>query len=214
MTMDKDKFLEPAPEVKLQHPIAPWRDGSYEHLHGTAYPDLAEETPAVKRLREKFPQDVLAFRGYRGDACVLLRKDDIRAVLQFLRDDPGLNFDLLRDLFGMDDLKTLERQKEFADVGLPNVRFEVIYHLYSLRHRHDLRLRVGIPEVDCKIDTVSALYRCADWFEREAWDMYGIHFQGHPNQRRILNHDAFEGHPLRKDYPVNRRHNFLKPTNP
>jgi len=200
------------PERELHYPAAPWRPESYEHFNGTDFPDLKEEPVVVSQLRAKFPTEVLAFKGYRGDASVLLRRDKLAEVVQFLRDDSQCQMDLLRDLFGVDNLQTDLRLLEFREAGLEEKsRFEVIYHLYSLRFRHDLRLRVGIPENPCEIDSIHHLYKCANWHEREAWEMYGVIFKGHPNLRRLLTHENFEGYPLRKDYPVRRRHNFTKP---
>ena len=207
-----EKFLEGAPEERIKHPVAPWRKGSYSHANGSDFPDLVEEPIAVRRLREAFPKEILAFRGYRGDATVLMGPSAVVDAIRFLRDDAALTFDLLRDLFSVDNLKTEARILEFAAAGLSNVRFEVVYHLYSLRHRQELRIRVGLPEADPKIPTLSNVYLAANWFEREAWEMYGIDFVGHPNLRRLITHESFEGHPLRKDYPINRRHNFVTPT--
>jgi len=200
------------PESELIYPDAPWREGSYSQKEGKFYPELSEMPSYVKKIKENFPDQFLAFRGYRGDPVVLLKREKILEVLKFLRDDPESAFDLMRDIFAVDDLRTDSRIKEFADLGVKKTRFEIIYNLYSLRYRHELRLRVSLPEDDFSIDSAIRLYKCANWHERETWDMYGIQFNGHPDLTRLLNHDKFEGHPLRKDYPINRRHNIRKPT--
>ena len=211
MSKEFDRIEEP-PEINIQHPEAPWRKGSYQHVDGEDYPNLTVEPPYVLQLKNNFPDEYLGFSGYRGDASVLLRKEKILEILIFLRDTEGLEFNLLRDLFGVDNLKTPSRVEEFSKLGFKgNARFEVIYSLYSLRYRQSVRLRVGITEKDCKIASSHKVFKCSNWHERETWDMYGIHFEGHPNQTRILNHANFEGHPLRKDYPINRRHNIRKP---
>lgn len=205
-----ERVLDFAPELELAHPLAPWRQGGYEHLEGVTYPDIGETKPATL-LREAYPNHVLAFKGYRGDACVLVKKECILEMLKFLRDHPDLRMDLCRDIFGVDNQRTPERIQEFSDAGLTGVRFEVIYSVYSLRFRHALRLRAGITEVDCKIDSAHKLYKAADWFERETWEMFGIVFDGHPNLKRLMTHANFEGFPLRKDYPIRRRHNIKTP---
>ena len=203
--------MDKAPEKELHFPVAPWRDGSYEHVTGKDWPDVAQ-TPAAKAIAEKFPESFLGFTGYRGDPCVLLRKDKIVDILKFLRDGADLQFDFLRDLFAMDNLQTESRRKQFSDLGFKEVaRFEVIYILYSLRFRHDIRLRVAVSEEDANIQSAFKVFKGANWYEREAWEMYGVNFVGHPNLRRLITHESFEGHPLRKDYPIRRRHNIIKP---
>jgi NADH-quinone oxidoreductase subunit C len=215
--MDQKQPMRLPPELELQHPNAPWRKGSYEHVNGTAYPDLEEETLVVKKLREIFSDQILQFTGYRGDPCVLLRPGQIIEVLTFLRDDADCQMEMLRDLFGVDNMQTKERIQEFRDAGYRGeARFEVIYSLYSLRYRHELRLRVPVPQINedqekWQLPSAHQVFKGANWYEREVWDMYGIEFKGHPNLVRILTHADFEGHPLRKDYPVRRRHNFTKP---
>ena len=90
-------------------------------------------------------------------------------------------------------------------------RFEVVLHLYSVSKKHHLRLKTPVPEADAKVDTLTGLFKGANWFEREAWDLYGIVFAGHPNLERLLTHDEFVGHPMRKDYPTARRHVLKSP---
>jgi len=92
-------------------------------------------------------------------------------------------------------------------------RFDVVYHLYSTGQNRRLRVKVPVPAADPIVDSVTGLWRCADWFEREVWDMFGIRFAGHPHLRRILLYEEFQGHPLRKDYPVNKRQPLVGPVN-
>ena len=92
-------------------------------------------------------------------------------------------------------------------------RFEVVYHLYSSKHNHRVRLKIPVDEDDCLVDTLDRLYKSANWFEREVWDLYGIKFKGHPNMKRILLYEEFKGHPLRKDYPINKRQPLIGPMN-
>lgn len=92
-------------------------------------------------------------------------------------------------------------------------RFEVVYHFYSEAHNHRLRLKVPLTAADSTVASLTSLWESANWFEREVWDMFGITFTGHPNLTRILMYEGFQGHPLRKDYPVNRRQPLLGPIN-
>jgi NADH-quinone oxidoreductase subunit C len=93
------------------------------------------------------------------------------------------------------------------------VRFEVVYHFFSLEYNHRMRVKVAVDEEDCIVDSIVPLYKSANWYEREVWDLYGIKFKGHPNLKRILLYEGFKGHPLRKDYPVNKRQPLIGPLN-
>jgi NADH-quinone oxidoreductase subunit C len=90
-------------------------------------------------------------------------------------------------------------------------RFDVVYHFYSLEKNHRVRIKAGVDEREPEIDSISAIWPIADWFEREVWDMFGIKFKGHPNLKRILMYEEFQGHPLRKDYPVTKRQPLIGP---
>ena len=104
-----------------------------------------------------------------------------------------------------------------AALGTPGpARFVVVYHFFSLPLKHRLRLEVPVGEVEeaePEVDSLSSLWAAADWLEREVWDMFGIRFRGHQNLKRILMYDGFVGHPLRKDYPVNKRQPLIGPVN-
>ncbi len=123
-----------------------------------------------------------------GELTLVLQPEAIVRALTFLRDEPGLMFKELIDLCGV-DYPSRER------------RFDVVYHLLSVRHNQRLRVKVQTDEMT-PVPSVVSVYPTADWFEREAWDMYGILFGGHPDLRRILTDYGFEGHPLRKDFPM------------
>ncbi|RME64525.1 MAG: NADH-quinone oxidoreductase subunit C [Nitrospirae bacterium] len=141
-------------------------------------------------LKEKFPEEVREIKEFRGQVSVTVKRDRILEIMRFLKETPELDFDLLKDLCGVDYL------------GKKDVRFEVVYTLYSLKHKHMIRIKAEVPESDCEIDSVVPIWRGADWHEREAYDLFGIAFRGHPDLRRILLPENWEGHPLRKDYPV------------
>ncbi len=145
-------------------------------------------------IEEKFSNAVISQHDFRGDDTIVLDRKVLHDVLGFARTDPGLDFDLLVDICGVDR----------SEMGL-EPRFAVVYHLVSTRHRHRLRLKFPVPEDDPVVPSVTDVWVGADWFERETYDMFGIRFLGHPNLKRILTHEQFEAHPLRKDYPVNRR---------
>jgi len=123
-----------------------------------------------------------------GELTFVVEGHAIVRALTFLRDEPALMFKELVDLCGV-DYPARER------------RFDVVYHLLSLRHNLRLRLKVETDGAT-PVPSVRAVYPTADWFEREAWDMYGILFSGHPDLRRLLTDYGFEGHPLRKDFPM------------
>jgi NADH-quinone oxidoreductase subunit C len=137
----------------------------------------------------------------RGQAVVELPRDHVPSALQTLRDDPELGFDVLSDLTAVD-----YRGQE--------PRFQVVYNLNSLRNRHRLRVKCGLPEADAQIATASGVWKSALWSEREVFDLFGIRFTGHPDLRRILLYPEFEGHPLRKDYPLDLRHPLVPERDP
>jgi NADH-quinone oxidoreductase subunit C len=123
-----------------------------------------------------------------GDLTVHIHRDRITEVLRFLRDDPACRFTTLIDLCGVDYPQRRER-------------FEVVYHLLSMHQNQRVRVKLTTDE-DTAVDSIIELFPVADWFEREAFDMYGVSFNNHPDLRRILTDYGFEGHPLRKDFPL------------
>ena len=146
---------------------------------------------ALQRLREQFGQVLLEVKIWRNETTVILGRQDLPRVCRFLRDEPGLAFDFLLDVTGVDRLMLPE----------PTPRFEIVYHVYSLQYRRRLRLKVRVEEGQA-VPTVTDLWPTANWHEREVYDLFGVAFEGHPDLRRILLPDDWEGHPLRKDYPV------------
>jgi NADH-quinone oxidoreductase subunit C len=92
-------------------------------------------------------------------------------------------------------------------------RFEVVHHLYSVKRNHRVRVKARVPEPLCEIDSVAGVYPSANWMEREVFDLYGVRFRGHPDLRRILLYEGFDGHPLRKDYPKEKRQPLVGPRN-
>lgn len=149
-----------------------------------------EPLAIAEKIKEIFPEEVLDIKEFRGQVSVTVRKNRIRDIARFLHDDPDIYLDYLIDVCGADYLGKKEK------------RFEVVYHLYSIRHRHALRVKAEVSEGDASIESVVPVWIGANWHEREAFDLYGIRFNGHPDLRRILMPEDWEGYPLRKDYPL------------
>jgi NADH-quinone oxidoreductase subunit C len=147
-----------------------------------ALTDLGEYIAAA------LPQEVTGFTVAVDELTVTARADQIIKILSFLRDDSGCQFKILIDLCGVDYPERAHR-------------FDVVYHLLSLRHNQRIRIKVEADE-ETPIPSVIEVFTTAGWYEREAWDMYGILFAGNPDLRRILTDYGFEGHPLRKDFPL------------
>ncbi|GIG90986.1 NADH-quinone oxidoreductase subunit C [Plantactinospora endophytica] len=126
----------------------------------------------------------------RGELTLHVRAERIVEVCQVLRDDPALRFELCSSVSGVDYLGTDKR------------RLHVVYQLTSMTYRRLLRLEVAVTAEEPRVPSVTSVYPTADWQEREAYDMFGVHFEGHPSLTRILMPDDWEGHPQRKDYPL------------
>jgi len=141
-------------------------------------------------IRTKFPDAVLETHAFRGDETAVIKKEALAAAAAYLRDELG--FDFLMDLTAADYLPR-------------DPRFELVCHFYSSKHNYRLRLKCPVYADDAVVASLTPLWPAANWFEREVYDMFGIKFEGHPDLRRILMYDGFEGHPLRKDYPLKKR---------
>jgi NADH-quinone oxidoreductase subunit C len=157
----------------------------------------------LDELRARFGAAILETHDHRGDHTAVVAPPAIRDVLAACRDTAALGFDVLMDLTAVDYAKFPGRED--------GPRFEVVYHLYSIAHNHRVRLKVRVDDDDPRVPTAVPLWPIANWFEREVWDMFGIRFDGHPDLRRLLMYEEFVGHPLRKDYPINRRQPLIGP---
>jgi NADH-quinone oxidoreductase subunit C len=157
----------------------------------------------LERLRARLGAAVVETHEHRGDATAVVARAALPAALSLCRDDAELAFDVLMDLTAVDYQKYPGRED--------GPRFEVVYHLYSIARNHRVRLKVRVDEDDAVVPTAVPLWPIANWFEREVWDMFGIRFAGHPDLRRLLLYEEFVGHPLRKDYPINRRQPLIGP---
>jgi len=187
----------------------------------------------IGSVTDRFPEAVSASHSYRGDATTVLRREFLLEVARFLKEDPALQMNYLMDLTAVDYSAFGNRPTPafFTSSGVsvspsPQIpdedpwpgppdqsRFVVVYHFYSTAHKHRLRLVVPLNEDDAQLDSLTSLWPGANWLEREVWDMFGIDFRGHPNLKRILMYEGFEGHPLRKDYPVKKRQPLIGPIN-
>lgn len=143
----------------------------------------------VELLKSAFPDVSFETSEFRGELTIVVPKETVVAVCQFLRDHPELKYDLLADLCGI-------------DMYTPTQRFGVIYNLYSLSAKHRIRLKTFTEEEAPRVPTVSGIWPTANWHEREAFDMFGIVFEGHPDLRRMYMPEEFEYYPLRKDFPL------------
>jgi NADH-quinone oxidoreductase subunit C len=152
--------------------------------------NLAAEVPsiALEALKQKFPQSIVSVGFYAGEVTVVLDKEGLLPVCRFLKEDAALRLDYLSNLCGAD---YPDREK----------RFEVIYHLFSTSKRIRINLKIQLADQEPAPSVVS-VWRTANWHEREAFDLFGIPFEGHPDLRRILLTDEWQGHPLRKEYPT------------
>jgi len=146
--------------------------------------------PLLQRIQQTFSVGVTGLAEWRGDVAVTVSRDKLHEVAQFLRNDPGMDFDYIVHVSSVD----------WPD---DEARFEVVWEIYSIRKRHRIRLKTRVPESDCVVDSLTDLWKGADFMEREVFDMMGIRFRNHPDLRRILMPDDYtEGYPLRKDFPL------------
>ena len=139
-------------------------------------------------IAESLENEVTNHEVAKGELIVYAKRENICRVMQFLRDDKECEFGLLISICGVDHVQRPER-------------FEVVYNLLSLTQNQRVRVKISCSEVDL-VPTVTPIFSTAGWFERETWNLYGIYFDGHPDLRRILTDYGFEGHPLRKDFPL------------
>lgn len=141
----------------------------------------------VEKIKARFADEVLDVVEFRGETTVTVKKEQIVDICKFMRDDLGYN--LLCDLCAVDYMGQAPR-------------FMVVYNMYNITTKQRFRIKAPVEEQDAVIDTVCTVWGTANWLEREVWDLMGIDFADHPDLRRILMPADWEGHPLRKDYPV------------
>jgi NADH-quinone oxidoreductase subunit C len=152
----------------------------------------------LDRLKAQFTGGELVETGSQhGDEWARIRRDAWVTIATFLRDDPATKMEMFIDLTAVDRFST-------------EPRFDVVLHVYSVSLKQRVRLYAGVPEDDPTVETLCGVWAGANWFEREAYDLYGVRFRGHPDLRRILMYPEFVGHPLRKDYPKEKRQPLVR----
>ena len=157
---------------------------------------MKESGDPAGQLRTRFGEDAVTVQETHDDITTCwVTRDDAPAVLQYLREEIDRPFRMLYDLSAVDERMRVHRPPAALD-------FTVVYHLLSFERNADIRVKVALTDDDPSVRSVTGLWRNADWYEREAWDMFGVHFDGHPNLRRILMPRTWHGHPLRKDHPA------------
>ena len=152
----------------------------------------------LTRLQERFPEEILGVHSRLGEDTAVLKPEALTRAARFLKQDSGLRFDFLMDLTAVDHWKR-------------KPRFELVYHLYSRSNNARLRLKSPLGGASPEAPSLTSVWPAADWYEREVFDMFGIRFRGHPDLRRILMYPEFQGHPLRKDYPIDKRQPLVGP---
>jgi len=160
--------------------------------------DVEHQARALDLLRQRFGDAILHESRFRDDCTVTIGPGDLRRVLQFLRDSEELGYNFLSSITGIDYLRWEHVPGQWGDI-----RFGVVYNLFSFRHRANFAVRVVVAEHEPAVPSVFDLWHTADWQEREVFDLMGIDFPGHPDLRRLFLYDDFEGEwPQRKDYPL------------
>jgi NADH-quinone oxidoreductase subunit C len=150
-----------------------------------------EKEKILEDLNQKFADKIMSVTAPFGDEIILFEKEALLNIVKFLLKEPHA-FTMLLDLTCVD----YKGKKE---------RFEMVYHLFSLSNTLRLRLKTRLSEDALEIDSLTSLFKNANWLEREVYDMFGVHFRGHPYLRRLFMYDGFEGHPLRKDYSLRKQ---------
>ncbi len=182
---------------------------------------MAAVQQLVEQIKSRFSEKISECMVVRSEVTLVVARENLLAICQALRDEDSFLFEELIDVCGVDyseygyaEWATEEasstgfergvaREKKLAIIENNHPeRFAAVYHLLSLTHNHRIRLRVYLSEDDMKVPSVCGLWRAANWFEREAFDFFGILFEGHPDLRRILTDYGFIGHPFRKDFPL------------
>ena len=151
---------------------------------------MGRERAAIEEIKRRLGEKTILETGeFRDEITVVIPRDALLDVARLLKEDPALDYGFLSDLCGVDWPGRTER-------------FDVVYNLYSVSHNSRLRLKVRLKEDELSLPSVTGIWPTANWHEREAFDMFGIEFTGHPGLTRILNPDDFEGFPFRKDFPI------------
>lgn len=158
----------------------------------------SDKFPEQILIEKRFPHAVFDWYEAHGMRTLIIAGEHVLEIARILRDDLGFNF--LTDLTAVDYLPR-------------KPRFELVYHFMNMETKARIRLKVQSDEKQPRVPSLTPLWPIADWYEREVWDMFGVKFEGHPNLKRLLLYEEFEGHPLRKDYPKTKRQPLIGPEN-
>ena len=160
----------------------------------------AQQPLVVQKVQEEYPDAILDVSDARGELTIVVCKDVIYELMAFLKNDSELAYNFLADVTAVDYslMEDVLMKYDYA-------RFMVVYHLLSTRKKERLRVKVPVHEKELSIPSMTSIWKVANWLERETYDMFGITFENHPDPRRILMPDDYEGYPLRKDYPLRGR---------
>ena len=155
--------------------------------------------PIAQKIQTAYPAFYIGATLFRGDLSIHIKKEGVLSIGTFLRDDPALDFDYPIHISSVDDMGAQSQNDS-------NDRFEMVYEFFSIRKKHQVRVKARVSEQDCAIDSVTSIWKGANYQEREVYDMMGIKFNNHPELKRILLPDEYtEGYPLRKNFPVEGR---------
>jgi NADH-quinone oxidoreductase subunit C len=161
--------------------------------------------PIAQKIQTACPDFYIGATLFRGDLSIHIKKEGVLLISQFLRDDPALDFDYPIHISSVDDMSGATPVSG-RNQNTSEDRFEVVYELFSIRKKHQVRVKARVSEQDCTIDSVTPIWKGANYQEREVYDMMGIKFNNHPELKRILLPDEYnEGYPLRKNFPVEGR---------
>jgi NADH-quinone oxidoreductase subunit C len=192
MAEEKSSQSDVRTDATGKDPMAAPTTGNAEAQSTLSQPTPSNNITAqmLETLRSSNPSWMSEVIEAFGEVTIIVPREGIVEACQYLKTAPGLEFNFLSDICAAD--RGVEEEP----------RFEVNYHLFSIKHTHRLRLKVVLNEEDARVPTVTGVWRTANWHERETFDMMGIVFDGHPDLRRILLPDDWEGHALRKDFPL------------
>jgi len=172
----------------------------YEKVSWEEIPDEVQdndEDKIVEFIKADYGQFVLSSHRFRGDRTVTVKREGIFQIIKRLKEDPNYDFKVLTD----------ETAVDYQD---KEPRFEVVYILSNFDKNWRIRLKVPLSEKDLTVDSAVSLFEAANWFEREIMEFFGIDFKDHPDKRKLFLYDEFKGHPLRKDYPYNKRQPLIE----
>ena len=160
----------------------------------------AQQPLVIQKVQEQYADAILDVSDAQGELTITVRKDVIYQLMGFLKSDSELAYNFLADVTAVDYslMEDVLMEYDYA-------RFMVVYHLLSTEKKERLRVKVPVHEKELSIPSMTAIWKVANWLERETYDMFGITFENHPDLRRILMPDDYEGHPLCKDYPLRGR---------